>query len=704
MIDTGRFPPPLPIYNTGVRPLLLLALAAAALADTVHLKSGKRIEGAVVAEDPEVVVNPFNSTVPGMTLGVQRFPKEKVKSIDKTPPPEQEFQRRILRAKEVAVAMELADWCLARHMKEEEEIALETVLRLDPAHEDARKRLGARAPKGNWLDQVALAREYLEADESSRDQVLLRVGPDFPFDQRTLRRAWRSAHDRKGYQKDRPIALRADKLADNARYTLFVPDAYDPLAPTPLVVGLHGGGAGGADGKLVVGSGSEAMSFYQQECSARGWICACPTAAEAGWRSRANNDLIDAMLEELFALYNIDENRIYLVGHSMGGGGTWAQGARIPETWAAIAPAASYGVDGIAAFEKTRTGFYVYHSDDDPRCSVDGVRPQMQNLLGTGIDFVYTELPKRGHDFPGEVVDDIFRFFEARTLARRQGKYKPQARPLSSFARKVSRDEKKYLPPLGETEAGEASLGDLLKDLKTGGGVAEQAVGKLIAHADPKTSAGVAKILLKADAGPDVRRYAARVLGGRKAADQLDTLGRVLLVEEESNALLALLAAVSEIGDPAGGESVVRFLRKRGEYLQQRTQGGVLSHSDWETILPTMTRACEVVGTFAPPKGAAQIAATVLDGVFLSGTAVRFDSENQHPLPYAQALAQAACEALGRIGGGDAVPALERMRKAGEGGTGPSVKPVYGPVSDASGWAKDQRIAGYVQEALGKLR
>ncbi|HEX5135752.1 MAG TPA: hypothetical protein VFY93_02190 [Planctomycetota bacterium] len=688
-----------------MRPLALLLLAAFALADTVHLKSGKKIEGAVVAEDPEVVVNPFNSALPGMTLGVLRFPKDKVKSIDRTPPPEQEFQRRLLQAKDADAALELADWCAASKLRDEEEYALELVLRLDPASEVARKRLGAKAPKGSWTDQTALARGYLEADEAARESVLARIRAqaDFPFSERALRRAWRSAHDRKGYQKDRPIALRADKLSENARYTLVVPDSYDPLLPTALVVGLHGGGAGGADGKLVVGSGADAMNFYQRQCETRGWICACPTAATAGWGSKPNCELIDAMLEEILALWNIDENRIYLVGHSMGGGGTWAQGSRLPETWAAIAPASSFGVDGIPAFQKTRTGFYVYHSDDDPRCPVDGVRPAMQTLVGSGTDFVYTELPKRGHDFPQEVVDDIFRFFDARTLARRQGKYRPQVRPLSSFERKVSRDEKKYLPPLGEAEAGEASLSDLLKDLKTGGGVAEQAVPKLIAHSDPKTSGSVAKILLKPDAGADVRRYAARVLGGRKAADQIETLGRVLLVEEESNALLAMLEAVGEINDPAGGDAVIRFLKKRGEYLAKRTQGGVLSESDWETILPTMTRACELLGTLAPPKAAAQIAATVLDGILLDGPLVRFDRENQQPLPYAQALAAAACAALGRIGGADAVPALERMRKAGEAGAGPAPKQVYGPVSDVSGWATDPRIAGFVQEALSHL-
>jgi pimeloyl-ACP methyl ester carboxylesterase len=534
--------------------------------------------------------------------------------------------------------------------------------------------------------------------------VLLRIRGEFPFHERYLRRAWRSAREPRKYQKDRPIALRADKLADNARYTLFVPEGYDPLRPTPLVVGLHGGGAGGADGKLVVGSGADAMSFYQGECDARGWICVCPTAATAGWGERPNCELIDALLEELLALYNVDENRIYLVGHSMGGGGTWSQGSRLPETWAAIAPAASFGVDGLSALERTRTPFYVYHSDNDPRCSVDGVRPHMQNLLGKDIDFVYTELPGRGHDFPMEVVQDIFRFFEGRTLARRSGRYRPQVRPLSSFARKVSRDEKKYLPPLGDGEGAEASLSDLLKDLKTGGGVAEHAVPKLIAHADPKTSASVGKILLKADSGPDVRRYGARVLGGRKAADQIEAIGRVLLVEEESNALLELLGALSEINDAAAGDAVVRFLKRRGQFLDKRTQGGVISQSDWETILPTMARACELLGTFAPPKAAAEIGASVVDGVLLSGAAVRFDSENQQPLPYAQALAEAACGALGRLGGPDAVAALERMKKGGEGGQGPAVKQVYGPVSDISGWARDPRIIGFVTEALSSIR
>ena len=111
----------------------------------------------------------------------------------------------------------------------------------------ARKLLGPKAPKGNWRQQLAAARKYLAAEEpAERGGALAEIHLDrhFPFRDRYLQRAWRSARQPTGYQKDRPVALRADKLQDNARYTLVVPKSYDPLEPTPLVIGLHGGGRG----------------------------------------------------------------------------------------------------------------------------------------------------------------------------------------------------------------------------------------------------------------------------------------------------------------------------------------------------------------------------------------------------------------------------------------------------------------------------
>jgi len=690
---------------------LLLLLTTAVAADVVVVKGAGKVVGRVTEDGDEVIVNPYNSTHPKMVFGVRRFQKSQVKSIRRTlPEPAHEFQRRMAKAADAEACFAVAEWCLSQKLKNERVWALQVALRFDPQHAAARKALGGKAPRGNWGEQVARAEELLAAPAAERAPTLTLVRADrhFPFDERYLQRALRSKGQPRGHQRDRPVAMRADKLDTGARYTLFVPESYDPLRPTPLVIGLHGGGRGGADGKLVVGSGASAMNFYQRRCNERGWICVCPTALEAGWGGPRNDALIDAILDELAALYNIDENRIYLVGHSMGGGGTWVQGARQPEVYAAIAPAASYGVRGIDALGKTRTGFYVYHSEDDPRTRIGGVRPQMKNLPGSGLDFVYTELQDRGHAFPPEVINDIFEFFAMRRLARGRGRFKPTVRPQSSFDRKLSRDEKKYLPALpalGASGGGgaEVSRSVLLKQLKTGGGVAAGAVPQLVALKDDKLDRSVARILIQSRSEADVRLYCARVLGQRKATAEIDALGRVLLMEPDAKALLAVLDALALIGNAECGDSLLRFIEKRQSYLLQRASDDQLDHSDWITITPPLARACELVGTFKPKRGASVIARRVLEGVLLSKLAVVYDRQNQNPLPAGQALARSACGALARIGDPMGLYALRLMDKAAGSAGGVPIRNLRGPVSIVSGWPQDPRIAGEARAAIQAL-
>lgn len=679
----------------------LLLLCLAARADTVVLKSGKKLHGRVVAEDPEVVLNTFNSTHPQMTLGVVRIPREKVSRIHRDlPRPHQLFHRKAREATTVEACLELARWCAGEKLREEQALAYELALALDPANEEARKALGSRAPRGDAAQRRELASKFV-AEGLEETLAAIRKDPEFPWAETELRRARRSASQPKGYVEDRPLSLRADRLLPNASYTYAVPEGYDPLTPTPLVIGLHGGGAGGADGKLVVGRGRDTITFYREECAKRGWICVCPNALTAGWGSRENCDLIDALLEEILALYNVDENRIYLVGHSMGGGGAWAQGGRLLGTWAAVAPAASFGPSRIPDYFKTQTGLYVYHSDDDPRTRVEGVRPAMETYRGTENDYVYTELPGKEHSFPMEVVADIFEYFDLHRRAL-PPRYQPTVRPQSSFLRKVSKDERKYLAALGGGAAEPEGIDALLRDLRAGGGLAEQSVAKLVASGDPAVASRVARILTHADSGPDVRRYAARTLELLGAKEQAKPLAKALLLETESNALLAILDALIAIGDPAIFDDAARFLKSRREFLGRKVQGGnLVEHSDWEAVLPSLARGCTLLAKLGDPRGSEAIARQVVEGILLSDLEVVFDRQNQNPLPPAQALAEAACQALRSLGDPGAAPALERLAA---GGDRVGVRTLQGPISAMGGWPKDPRIAGAAREARDALR
>ena len=58
---------------------------------------------------------------------------------------------------------------------------------------------------------------------------------------------------------------------------------------------------------------------------------------ETRYRALSEQDVLN-VLEIVTREYKIDPDRIYLMGHSMGGFGTWWLGQKYADTWAAIAP------------------------------------------------------------------------------------------------------------------------------------------------------------------------------------------------------------------------------------------------------------------------------------------------------------------------------------------------------------------------------
>jgi dipeptidyl aminopeptidase/acylaminoacyl peptidase len=115
--------------------------------------------------------------------------------------------------------------------------------------------------------------------------------------------------------------------------------------------------------------------------------------------------------------YNIDDSRIYLWGHSMGGAGTYHLAARYPEIWAGLAVAAPAprreSLDEVEAFKDIPV--LVLHGDADATVPVAGSRTWVARMRELGMQHVYIEVPGGDHSLfvreVPETLSKVFAFF-----------------------------------------------------------------------------------------------------------------------------------------------------------------------------------------------------------------------------------------------------------------------------------------------------
>ncbi len=103
-------------------------------------------------------------------------------------------------------------------------------------------------------------------------------------------------------------------------------------------------------------------------------------------------ELIDKMIASL----NIDPNRVYLIGKSMGGFGTWEFTARRPELFAAAVPMAGYS-DPSQVENIKHIPYWIFHGDIDEYNPVEGSRTMYKLLTEAQADVKYVEYPNANH-------------------------------------------------------------------------------------------------------------------------------------------------------------------------------------------------------------------------------------------------------------------------------------------------------------------
>jgi predicted peptidase len=199
-------------------------------------------------------------------------------------------------------------------------------------------------------------------------------------------------------------------------YALYIPENYDASKKYPLVIFLHGGWSNHRLGlRRVFGQGNiqgpefgtpgfvppeddlEATRVYP-ELKKVDYIVAAPFArGTAGYQGIPEQDVFD-MLADIKSRVNIDEDRMYLTGLSMGGGGTLWIGLTRPDMWAAIAPVCAGAPAGAENLAGNAVNIPVHLFVGDRDGLMASVKEWHQKFIANEVNVKYVEYPGIGHN------------------------------------------------------------------------------------------------------------------------------------------------------------------------------------------------------------------------------------------------------------------------------------------------------------------
>lgn len=229
---------------------------------------------------------------------------------------------------------------------------------------------------------------------------------------------------------------REQTLSDGTvmKYRIYVPYNYNPKKTYPMIVLLHGAGERGDDNisqllHVVPDMFNQKDSFYADAI-----IVApqCPGDSSKGpgqgiqwvntpWNKGADvvaNYSIDEVpisipmqgvvdiIAKTRAEYRVDSNRLYAMGLSMGGFGTWDLITRHPDMFAAAIPICGGGDPSKAELIKD-IPIYTFHGSADTSVIPDNTRQMVEALEAVDGNITYEEYEGMKHSIWQKVAQDV---------------------------------------------------------------------------------------------------------------------------------------------------------------------------------------------------------------------------------------------------------------------------------------------------------
>jgi predicted peptidase len=189
---------------------------------------------------------------------------------------------------------------------------------------------------------------------------------------------------------------------ESLSYRLLRPIDYDSSNRYPLAVCLHGGAGWGTDNVKQFDGSLEAQILgtpeNRKKYPAFLFVPQCSPGTSWGGVAglRKLDSLVFEIIDSLEHEFSIDTSRRYVMGHSLGGYGTWYFIGTRPNMFAAAIPSAGFG-DPSFAERIVDVQVWAFHGRLDRNVSVSGSRDIIEAMRQAGGNPRYTEYPNIGH-------------------------------------------------------------------------------------------------------------------------------------------------------------------------------------------------------------------------------------------------------------------------------------------------------------------
>jgi len=228
-----------------------------------------------------------------------------------------------------------------------------------------------------------------------------------------------------------------DAAKQEMPYHLVVPQKYDGKTKMPLVVALHGYGGNQDYFSALVKNLPELCEQYgfifvaPMGYSTGGWYGAplsipgnqprsggkqpppsTQTPEEAAHERELSETDVMNVVDVVSKEYNVDSQRIYLMGHSMGGFGAYYLGQKYASKWAAVAPMSGTMANADYHLDRLLNVPILVAVGSTETATAENARAQIETMKKMGMTTAYVEIDGGTHmSMIPPTVPQIFAFF-----------------------------------------------------------------------------------------------------------------------------------------------------------------------------------------------------------------------------------------------------------------------------------------------------